>query len=113
MAIGLLDALIMTDTEMILEVLNTHIRALKSEILATREASENRHVEVMDLIIKAFPDGDLKSHYQYHMRLVEEAAARKAIRLEVWKKLWSGSIWVLLGYIGLQLLSWAKDHVRI
>jgi hypothetical protein len=97
----------------ILRLIQTHNDTLKAEIQSLREASENRHVEVMDLITQAFPDGDLKSHYQYHMRLVEEAAARKAIRLEVWKKLVSGSVWSILVFAVYKFLEWWRTfHAR-
>lgn len=100
------------ETSMILRVMDTHIEALRDEMQKMREASENRHVEIMQLIEGAFPDGDLKSHYQYHMRLIEEAQARKAIRLEIWKKVLSGSIWSILAFLGFKLVEWARDHVR-
>lgn len=102
----------MNDTDLLLNVINTQNRALKEEMAAMKQASEDRHVEVMNLITKAFPDGDLASHYQYHMRLIEEAAARKAIRLEVWKKIVSMSAWTLLGFIGLKSLEWVRDNVK-
>lgn len=101
------------DHELLLRIIDQHISAMKDELAAMRQASEDRHVEVMDLITGAFPDGDLKSHYQYHMRLIEEAQSRKAIRLEIWKKLLSGSIWSMLAYFGYQALQWIKDHVKL
>lgn len=92
------------DQTVLLQLMETYIASLKAEIQALRQASEDRHVEVMDLITKAFPEGDLQAHHNYHMRLIEEAAARKAIRLEVTKKLVSGSVWSGLVYLAYKLL---------
>lgn len=94
------------------EQLNTRSTATQTELVALRQILEDRHVEVMELIQGGFPDGDLKSHYQYHMRLIEEAQTKKAIRLEVIKKLVSGSIWSMLAYLGFKLFEWVRDHVK-
>lgn len=77
-----------------------------------RQASEDRHVEIMRLIEQGFPNGDLKSHYQYHMRLIEEAATKRAIRLEIWKKILAGSAWSLVAYIGWKLMEVAREYIR-
>lgn len=98
--------------QMIIQLIEAHNRAIREELKDLREASENRHVEVMELITTAFPEGDLKSHYRYHMGLIEEAASRKTIKLEVWKKIVAGSVWSMLAYAFLKFIEWAKDHVR-
>lgn len=101
------------ETALLLRVLDTHVTSIRDEMEKMRLASEARHVEVIELIEQGFPDGDLKSHYQYHMGLIEEAQNRKAIKLEIWKKLLSGSIWSVLAYAAFQSLQWIKDYVKL
>lgn len=97
---------------MLLKVIDTHVTAIHERIEKMNEIAEDRHAEVMQLIKGAFPDGDLKSHYQYHMRLIEEAQARKAIKLEIWKKVLSGSIWSVLAYCAYEVFKWGQNHVK-
>jgi hypothetical protein len=101
----------MTDLEVIINLISTHDKTLRSEMIAMKEASENRHVEIMELVTKAFPDGDLDSHYRYHVRLIEDAAARKSIRLEIYKKLAAGSVWAIITYFALKSFTWLQSHV--
>lgn len=100
------------DINLLLQLLETYNAALKAELEALRTASEDRHVEVMDLITRAFPDGDLRAHHNYHMSLIQQAEARKAIRLEVIKKIVSGSVWSGLAYAAYKFIDWARHYVR-
>lgn len=100
------------ETSLILKVIDTHISAVRDEMEKMRVASEARHVEVMELIEQGFPDGDLRAHNAYHKQLIEEAMNRKAIKLEIWKKVLSGSIWSVLAYCAYELFKWGQSHVK-
>lgn len=97
------------ETKLLLRVIDQHIGALRDDMEKMKVASEDRHVQVMELIEKGFPDGDLISHRDYHKRLIEDALNRKSIKLEIWKKVLSGSIWSVLVFLAYQALDWIKN----
>lgn len=97
------------ETKLLLRVIDQHVTALRDDMQKMREASEDRHVEILKLIEEGFPDGDLKAHNTYHKRLIEDAMNRKSIRLEIWKKVLSGSIWSILVFLAYQVIDWIKN----
>lgn len=100
------------EIQLLLRVFDQHISAMRDDMEKARLASEARHVEVMSLIEEGFPDGDLKAHAEYHKRLIEDAMNRKSIKLEIWKKVLSGSTWSVLAYLGYQAFEWVKANVK-
>lgn len=55
----------------------------------------------LDGLAKAFPDGDVDAHRQYHLIAIEALAEKKKLRLAIQEKTISGLIWAGLVAIGL------------
>lgn len=55
----------------------------------------------LDGLAKAFPDGDVDAHRQYHLIAMENLAEKKKLRLAIQEKTISGLIWAGLVAVGL------------
>ena len=55
----------------------------------------------IDGLAKAFPDGDIDAHRQYHLIAMETLAEKKKLRLAIQEKTLSGLIWAGLVAVGL------------
>jgi hypothetical protein len=65
---------------------------------------------------KAFPknrhgDIDFDGHGDYHQRLIDRAAKAELARDRMLEKVVGGSLWALVGFIGLAILAYLKDHI--
>lgn len=102
-----------SEVEMLMQVLEAHIRGIRTELKTLQESHENSHVETMDMFRRAFPDGDLAGHQRFHQQLMDDAKTRRDIRNEVLKKLAAGSAWSAVVFFGYRAIDLLKDHVNV
>lgn len=86
-------------------------------------ACEFEYEKVKELVESAFPNGDLKSHHEFHLDLIEKAKEeeriaaekseeKKQIRLEVKKKVVSGIVWAVI-FVALSIIAERLFGVRL
>lgn len=100
-------------TELLMQVIDAHMRGIRTELSQLKESSENGYQEIMGMFEKAFPDGDLAGHMKFHQQLIDDARTRREIRNEILKKLVAGSAWSTLLFFGYKAIDWFKEYFHV
>ena len=100
-------------TELLMQVIDAHMRGLRTEIERLKESHENAYIELMDMFKRAFPEGGLAGHQKFHQQLIDDAKTRREIRNEILKKVAAGSVWSTIIFFGYKAVDWAREYFNV
>jgi hypothetical protein len=93
------------------EIVQRHVENQSStEVLAKKVETM---VQVVDNVMKGFPDGDPVKHREYHESLIAAAKAKEQFYRDLHHDLVKKGVWIVIVVAGGALLRWLQIHFRI
>ena len=97
------------------QAMEKHEVKIKQELEIT-EAKTKAHLdhrfdELKLIMISAFPDGDPVGHKQYHQVQIDFMNERRALWKDIRSKSIVGIIFMLLGFLGMAVIEYAKREI--
>ena len=72
---------------------------------------DSRFDELKAIMTSAFPEGDPVGHRQYHQKQIDYMNERMSLWKDIRSKSIIGILWLMLGFVGMAVLEYAKRKV--